>query len=131
MAVLTRTYDPSEGPVLQLEIVPAGEDCGAMFPLLLDTGADGSSISSDVIEALKLTRLGMRNTFASGGKQTGMPTYLVDLVLPFGDKPLSMKDIVVAEFRYLKPSMRGLIGRDIMCQGNFLMTREHTFTLEL
>jgi len=131
MAVLTQTYDPAEGPILHVKIAPTGENGGQLFPLLLDTGADGSSISREVIDALSLLPIGRRDTFASGGKQKAMRTFLVDMSIMFDDMEFPFNEIEVAEFSYMKPSIRGLIGRDILCRGDFSMNRDHTFALEI
>ena len=130
MSVITRTYDPAEGPILHVRIAPAGAPGGQLFPLLLDTGADGSLISEDVIKALDLTPVGKMDTHASGGKQLGMYTFIVDLSFGEPESPITFNDLLVSEFRYIKPSTRGLIGRDILCKSDFTMSREHTFTLD-
>ena len=131
MVVLTRTYVPAEGPILHVEIAPTGERTGQLFPMLLHTGADGSSISSEVIGALNLLPIGRRDTFASGGKQIAMRTFLVDLIVDVEGEDLLFGEIEVAEFNYMKPSIRGLIGRHILCRGNFSMNRDHTFIFEI
>lgn len=131
MAVLTRTYDPLEGPILNVTIAPQGSSNGAVFPLLLDTGADGCSISSDIISQLSLTPIGRRNTITSGGNQASLRTFIVDISIQFDDKIWVECDLMVAEFLYPKPSIRGIIGRDILCRGQFTLKADHTFTFEL
>jgi predicted aspartyl protease len=131
MAVLTRTYDPNEGPIVQVTISAHGSPNGGTFPLLLDTGADGTSISSDVISALSLRPLGRLATITSTGGQGSVRTYLVDLAIPGDDTVWVRSGLVVAEFLYRKPSIRGIIGRDILCLGDFTMRAIHTFTLAL
>lgn len=131
MAALTRTYDPQEGPILNVTIAPQGSSKGASFPLLLDTGADGSSVSLDVIRALALRPIGRRATIASGGRQASVYTYLVDISILFDDEAWVRSDLEVAEFHFAKPSVRGLLGRDILCLGDFQMNADHTFRFRL
>lgn len=131
MAVLTRTFDPLEGPILTVTVCPQGRDNGVEVPLLMDSGADASSISRDVISALSLPPIGKRQTFASGGNQGETHTFLVDIIVPFDEAPFRFVDVVVSEFRYQKPSIRGLLGRDILCKGNFLMGADHWLKFEL
>jgi len=75
--------------------------------------------------------MGKRDTFASGGKQAATLTYMVDMAIPFEGVELLIPDIVVSEFHYIKPSIRGLIGRDIICLGDFCMMRDRNFRFEI
>ncbi|HEY6598294.1 MAG TPA: aspartyl protease family protein [Pseudomonadales bacterium] len=131
MAVLTQTYDPNEGPIVQVTIAAHGSSNGATFPFLLDTGADGSSISSDVISALSLLPIGRVATITTASKQGSVRTFLVDVAIKCDDMTWRKSGLLVAEFLYNKPSIRGLIGRDILCLGDFTMRADHTFDLKL
>jgi hypothetical protein len=130
MAFLSRTYDPNEGPIVQVTISAHGSPNGGTFPLLLDTGADGTSISSDVIFALSLPQLGRLAAITSTGNQA-LRTYLVDVAIQCGDMTWEKSGLIVAEFLYRKPSIRGIVGRDILCLGDFTMRADQTFTLKL
>lgn len=101
-----------------------------LFPMMLDTGADGSSVSLDVISALGLIQVGKGATYTSGGKQALMRTFTIDLTIAAGEQTWSATGLLVIEFHYVKPSIRGLIGRDILGRGDFSMYRDHTFRLE-
>jgi hypothetical protein len=96
----------------------------------LDTGADGTSISSDVISALSLLPLGRRTMVTSVGNPGSVRTYLIDIAIQCDDTTWVKSGLVVAEFLYRRPSIRGIIGRDVLCLGDFTMRATHTFSLE-
>jgi predicted aspartyl protease len=129
MAVLTQTYDPNEGPIVQVTISAHGSPNAGTFPLLLDTGADGTSISADVISALSLPPLGRRTTITTTGHGS-VRTFLIDIAIRCDDTTWRRADLIVGEFLYRKPSIRGIIGRDILCLGDFTMRADQTFTLK-
>ena len=85
MAVLTRTYDPAEGPILNVRISPSGEESWTTFPMLLDSGADGTSIAQGAIAHLSLLPLGRRPVVIASGNRRSVNTFLVDIEMDFGE----------------------------------------------
>lgn len=104
---ISEAYDPATDPVPKF----------ADFKALWDTGATGSVITQEVVDALGLQPTGRVQVHGVAGETT-CDTYLVSLRLPnaveFPELKVT-KGILGAEFSVL-------IGMDIINQGDFSMT---------
>lgn len=83
-------------------------------------GRTVTSISADVISALSLLPVGRRATITTTGHGS-VRTFLVDIAIRCDDTIWRRADLLVGEFLYRKPSIRGITGRDILCLGDFTM----------
>lgn len=96
------------------------------------TGADGTSVAPDVAHDLSLFSRGRRTISTSIGGRRWINTYPIDLGIAFDDGNTHWeRQILVGEFLFSKPSIRGVIGRDILCKGLFTMRPDQWFTFEL
>lgn len=132
MAVRSGNYDPNLGPLLNAKIAFPGNN-GIEFPLLLDTGADGTSISWEVINLLGLRHHGYRPTVTSTGQPDRLKTFLVDFSFELDDGTFWRYpgNLEVAEFRCTNTRIRGIIGRDVICLGNFTLRSDQSYTIEM
>jgi hypothetical protein len=136
MPCLSSRYDIGIGPVINIGILPAGTVAVAdlpttmvtVFPALIDSGATITCISPSIVQALSLRPMGMAQ-MASATHSIPVNTYLIDLVMPFGNNGLFLPGTQVMEF-----VMDGgrpfqmLVGRDIICRGTFVMSFDGHFT---
>ena len=62
-----------------------------------------------------------------------MNTYIVDLMLQFGNKGFMVRGHTVVEFNASAPNapFQGLLGRDILCMGVFTMSFDGHFSFSL
>lgn len=145
MPCITTAFDPAIGPILNVVIAPAGTLKSAaatagstptVFPLLVDSGADITCISEHVVSALGLSALGKAAMTTPAGPST-TNLYLVDIGVHFGVGTgpalvYAIENIQVMQFDGTVASYQGLIGRDIICQGQLTVTgydKRFTFCL--
>jgi hypothetical protein len=108
----------------------------ALSPLLVDTGADITCISPALASQLNLTPSGKAPVVVPTGQATSN-TYLVDIGVPFGNIAQGadlfvLENVTVMEFQGNNPNYQGLVGRDIICRGFYLMAgydKRFTFCL--
>lgn len=127
---MSASFDPAVGPILNVGVgQPASlrdaeskdKPIVRAYPALLDTGADLTCISASVAAEVGLVPTGKR-TMSSATESRDMNTYLVDLVLPFGDPKAGgemrgLLNATVMEFDAGKPEFQVLLGRDLLCLG--------------
>ena len=146
MPCLSGRYIKAIGPIITLGIaapgtvaahVAQGNPPSALqvkgFQALIDTGATATSISPLIAAQLGLTPVG-KATVTSATQTAPVNTYIVDLVLPFGPAGLAKPSQLVIEF----PSAtapggpyQALLGRDIICDGNFTLSFDGHFTFSI
>ena len=131
MPCLTVKFDPAIGPIIRVGVSPPGTygkykkvamsgtaPRPAMYPFLIDTGADGTCISEEIATSLGLTPLGKKPISGFSGVASHN-TYYVDICLMFGNEGLVMESLEVTEFPSKSSNYKGLLGRDLLCQGSF------------
>ena len=109
-----------------------------MIPMLVDTGASNTCISSDQARSAGLVVSG-KATVASATHSVPVNTYLADIVIPFGNpaagsaiQTVVAESVQVMEFNANNPAYHGLLGRDILSRGFFSMAafdRRFTFCM--
>lgn len=144
MPAQTRQFNPRIGPLLQACIASAGQFSSlagqpqtqqvtlqvGLHEFLLDTGADSTCISQEIIRSLQLSPQGQIEITTPSGVAPAN-TYLVDIVIPFGNQLFVHGDQQVIEFNGDTNHYKGLIGRDIICSGvlNISFDGRYTFAL--
>ena len=128
MPARSRTFDPKIGPLIQVIITLPGEirslaDQAKQEPqnlnayeFLLDTGADTTCISKEVIDSLGLSPQGKIQMITPNGLSEAN-TYLVDISISFGDMAFNLEGQQAIEYNGNTSNYKGLIGRDIICRG--------------
>lgn len=144
MSAVARQYNPQIGPLLQAGIASAGQfrslagqpqtqqaalEAG-LYEFLLDTGADTTCISPEIIRSLQLSPQGQIEIATPSGVAPAN-TYLVDIAIPFGNQLFVHDNQQVIEFNGNTNHYKGLIGRDIICSGvlNISFDGRYTFAL--
>lgn len=144
MSALTRQFNPRIGPLLQACIASPGQFRSlagqphtqqavlqaGLHEFLLDTGADATCISQEIIHSLQLSPQGqIQITTPSGVAHAN--TYLVDIAIPFGNQLFVRGGQQAMEFNGNTNHYKGLIGRDIICSGvlNISFDGRYTFAL--
>lgn len=91
---------------------------------LWDTGASGTSISTDVAKKLNLAVTGQRVIFTPTGSRT-VNCYMLDIILP---NSICVKDVPVFESDIGLQNLDALIGMDIITLGDFCVSNfeDHT-----
>ena len=139
MPCLSGRFDPAVGPLLNVAVLPLGTITPAgltvssitTFPALLDTGATITCISPSIASSLALRPIGMR-TMVSATHSTPVNTYLVDIILPFGQAGFTMAGKEVMEFAAAPGSpYQMLVGRDIICRGTLALSFDGHYTFSL
>ena len=145
MPCITLAFDPAIGPILNVVIASAGTLKSAAatsgstptaFPLLVDSGADITCISEHVVTALGLTASGKGDRITPAGPST-TNLYLVDIGVHFGVGTgpaliFALENVQVMQFEGTVTNYQGLLGRDIICQGQLTVTgydKRFTFCL--
>lgn len=139
MPCLTRLFDPAIGPVINLGFAKPGSLKNAapgkqpevhLFAALIDTGADITCISPQIVKNVGLRVTGKRQ-MATGSGVGPANSYVVDLALPFGDPKTGAdsttqtaisESMPVIEFQPTSPHYQALLGRDIITEALFSMT---------
>lgn len=153
MPCMSVLFDPASGPILGVVIAPSGAlqslpsrqptipmpsvpeqpDASLItFPLLIDTGADTTCISPQVVQKLNLTAIGLASVNVPTG-QGLLPKYLVDVGIPFvsptppGSTPISAQvilvpNIEVIEFQGGSQHYQGLLGRNMLENAHFSLS---------
>lgn len=135
MPCISIQFDPKLGPIINLgfavanSLGPALAAAGSgdtkpavvIFPALVDTGAAISCISPKIAQEVGLQPIGKRQ-MASATHITDVNTYLVDVMLPFGDPSTPTLSAVsgsmtLMEFQPNQAPYQALMGRDIICEG--------------
>ena len=145
MPCITLAFDPAIGPLLNVIIAPAASirttatnpsHQHKFYPLLVDTGADTSCISPDIISELGLSPSGKVQVITPTG-QASANQYLVDFGVSFSVASgpatvFAVENITVIEFNGTQTNYHGLIGRDMICRGQLTVTgydKRFTFCL--
>lgn len=95
----------------------------SQFSAIWDTGATGSVITQDVVNALGLKPTGMTQMNHAGG-QSLQETYLVNIRLPNG---VAFSGVTVTKAPITGTQM--LIGMDIITRGDFAITNKDGKTI--
>ena len=108
---------------------------------MIDTGASITCISPKVSERMKLRSLGKEPAGVASG-EASLNTYFLDLIIPFGELKEGTKAVNVAivnvpnlkvmEFLGNNPKYEGLLGRDIIDRGTFVIAgwdRKYYFSI--
>ncbi|MDE0302049.1 MAG: retropepsin-like aspartic protease [Gammaproteobacteria bacterium] len=128
MPSIVRTYDPKTGPLIRVRIVPKGtldwskpeQTC----EFLLDTGANSTLIAPHIAGELGLQPQGRSNLMTASGRASA-PYYLADLGLIFDEGKVHWEhNHRILAFPGEALIYDGIIGRDIICRGNFSISRE-------
>lgn len=156
MPCVSTQFNPQIGPVLTIGIALPGASARAVaaaaaaasgptppsahaVPLLVDTGADITCISSSIAAQIGLRSIGLRPVNVPSG-QAALHTYLADVIMFFGPiaqagpvvnvPTLIVDNIYIMEFRGNNPHYQGLLGRDIISRGFFSMSSwQNSFTI--
>jgi hypothetical protein len=136
MPCLNGQDNAGAGPIISISVFPAGSvTAGTQLNLpantflgLLDTGAEKTCISSQVVQTASLAPIGMR-PMISATQSVPVHVYLVDLILPLGNPGFIVPGIEVLEFRPgAGNSFQLLVGRDIIRQGTLVMSADGHFS---
>ena len=146
MPCLSSNFNPAIGPLLNVIIAPAGtlkakangdaQPQVSMYSLLIDTGADITCLATQVAADLGLKLLGKRTVGHAAGTDEAN-TYLADIAIPFGDptkgaQTFIVENMTVMEFGGGHTNYQGLLGRDLICQGQLSIAgwdRRYTFCM--
>ena len=135
MPCLSAIFNPTIGPLLNVFIAPAGtlkakangdgQPHVGYHSLLIDTGADITCLATQVAAGLGLRSIGKRNVGHAAGSDEVNP-YLADIGIPFGDptkgvQTFVIENMTVMEFGGAHPNYQGLLGRELICRGQFSM----------
>ncbi|MCY4038724.1 MAG: hypothetical protein OXF09_04620 [Hyphomicrobiales bacterium] len=139
MSILSFKYNPGSGPITSICVFPAEFDHekekilgkNNFFRGLLDTGADGTDISPNVVEKLKLNPIGKGELGGvTGAKDVNVYAFRIGFVM--GRTAVSSgvetriegpQEILRGhEFENHRTDFDVLIGRDILCKGHFSMS---------
>lgn len=137
MPCITRVFDPGVGPLINLGIAKPGtlqrvptnspSEIHA-FVALVDTGADGTCISAEIVRRVGLSLAGKIDMASATGVEPAN-FYLADVALPFGDptsgvaiQTLVSESMEVMEFQLDSSHYQALLGRDILSKGLFSMS---------
>ena len=145
MPSMSFQYDPAIGPIIHILftqagalVTPTGQAAGADF--LIDTGASITCISPEIVQRTGLRSLGKQTVGVASGVAS-LNTYLVDLLIPFGDpkraqgsnlQTFPVPNIQVMEYLGDTSRYQGLPGRDIIDRGIFMIAgwdRKYYFSL--
>ena len=140
MPCISARFDPQIGPILNIGVTQPGAVKGVAaaqalassqqtpavtaFPMLLDTGADITCISPQIMQQIGLRSIGKRSASTPSGP-TSLNTYLADIAIPFGDvtkgavTTYAIDNVTVMEFLGASPHYQGLIGMDVLGRGLF------------
>ncbi len=141
MSSLRGKFDPRIGIIVRIGIARpnsfSSQETRPVPPIvkvkaLLDTGASNTSIKATVAESLKLPPLGRRPTHSIHGEQS-TNWYDGDILLYWDDSPNESylaSEIQLVELQE-KASVDALLGRDVLCEFDFRMTKAHEFVLSL
>jgi hypothetical protein len=139
MPCLTGQFNPSVGILLNIVVLPPSPygpgtqipPTFTPFPALIDTGANTTCISRQVVQAVGLQSIGMTQ-MVSATQTIAAPVYLVDLLLPFGNAGLLQQGIHVMEFQVSGTHhFQMVLGCDILCRGVLTMSFDGHFTFSL
>ena len=143
MPVLSRNFNPRIGPLIQVIVAPPGQvrplaghtvqearKALNVYELLVDTGADTTCISKEVVDSLELSPQGTIPMTTPDGLSYPS-TYLADIAIPFGEMVFTLESQQVIEFKGDTKNYKGLIGRDILCRGVLNISFNGIFTFAL
>lgn len=85
---------------------------------LWDTGASKSVVSPNVVSTLQLIPVGVANVSHPRGSSSS-PTYLLNFGLP---NKVGVAGVLVTEFSPISGGFQAIIGMDIICLGDFVVT---------
>ena len=150
MPLISGSYNPAVGPILQVAIVDAeflmkGPTDGSatpklrMFNALVDTGATSTCITDNVIRACGLIATGKTiMTGSTGEKPVDQFTFGVAFLTGQKQQPtgeykgdLHVIGVQGCEFHNAAVAFDVLLGRDIICQGSFMLSFDGHFILSI
>lgn len=142
MPAQSRTFDPQIGPLLKTIIAHPGRirllaneteqetlELNS-YEFLIDTGADTTCISKEIVDSLGLSPLGKVPMITPNGLSDAN-TYLVDITISFGSINFTCEGQRVIEYNGSTKNYNGLIGRDIICQGVFNISFDKRYIFAL
>ncbi len=140
MPCLSINYNPAVGPLLNLAIADPSVNPAAQgqnpaqalqlshYMALIDTGASNTCISAKVISDLKLQPSGkMQVSGVHGAQATNLYQFKVIILFPTAQMPTGLVQASAATFdingsQFIAPTTFDvLLGRDVICKGNFTM----------
>lgn len=140
MSLFTLPYNPVIGPIVDIVVfypasmLPAGADptkrAQVTVPMIVDTGADITSLATSVAIALGLPVLGQRPVRSTTHQQPAN-IYLGDFMLTApGISPATISDVRYLDFPQGQGAVQGLLGRDILA-GSLIQVngKENTLTI--
>jgi hypothetical protein len=96
---------------------------------LVDTGASHTCVTPAIATQANLHVLGLV-VVQSTTHQVQVNTYLADMLMPVGSPGYILRDIQLSELRLGNPAFDGLLGRDLLSQGQLYVNGlARTFTL--
>ncbi|MEM8488295.1 MAG: aspartyl protease family protein [Bacteroidota bacterium] len=146
MPVIAKPFDLSIGPLIPLVFAANGtlraqlqqqvqaQDKTPLvfepFDVLIDTGADTTCISPEVAHKLGLAPQGQIPMSTPSGTSPAN-TYLVDVGIPFGTAMHVVEGLQAIEFNGASSNYKGLMGRDIICMGDFHISFDGRYTFAI
>jgi hypothetical protein len=126
---LIRTLDPDIGPLIEVTISASFQTQpdndlpqSATLKLLIDTGATDTCLRGPIIDALKLFPLAFHKVHSIGPEMVSTMQYLADLEVHMdGGRKKEFFGAEVCRFDSAHSGIDGLLGRDILRQGRFVM----------
>ncbi len=106
----------------------------ALYQSLVDTGASHTCISPAVANALGLAPVGMRPMGSATHQSVPTNIYIVDLALPLGGTGPVWWFGTLQVFEFAPPPnspYEMLLGRDILCRGNFAVSFDGHFSFSV
>jgi hypothetical protein len=134
---VTSPYDENIGPVILVTISDPFRDRNAddlprtdTVRMLLDTGASDTAIAPDIAQRLGLRVFGLHEVSGFSAHEATYQ-YLADLELHLDGALYSLPDWRLLQFNTNYKKIDGLIGRDVLSRGRFLLDGiNRKFTLE-
>jgi len=149
MPCLSLNFNPAVGPLMNLAIVDVNFDALAAqssttplslsnYVALIDTGASCTAISAKVIADLGLQPVSKQPVAGVHGPQsTNLYQFQVALVFPQSQLPSGLVQAGLTSFpvigtEFMSPgTFDVLLGRDVLCRGNFTMSFDGHATFSL
>jgi hypothetical protein len=147
MPCIAAQYNPRVGPLLQLSIfaadiratqgTPILRDRQHIYMALLDTGASSTCVSRKVVEEVGLRPTGKMPVIGvHGSTPTNTYQFTVGFIVPQGQDAtgalladLTMFAVDGIEFANVGCGFDVLLGRDVLCRGQFTMTFNGQFVI--
>jgi hypothetical protein len=147
MPCIAAQYNPKVGPLLQLSILPpsvmqgtpslSGSGQKHIYMALIDTGASSTCISQKVVSDVGLNPTGkMPVVGVHGSTPTNTYQFTVGFIIPQGQDPtgalvanITLFPVDGIEFANTGCGFDVLLGRDVLCRGQFSLTFNGQFVI--